>query len=498
MRYVALILVASCACAQPPARVHLDNDPADVPQTPRCEAARTCHVARFDPGLGDCVEEPAPDGTPCEAEGLCPGPGECRAEICVQTEHGALEPIFATDSWSGWFLGPLLADHDNNLYLNAMDDNGYGSVVHSWNSIFVQRWQARLEAADRYNEARGSRLLALAHGVLIGIRAPGLLVGLRTDTGGVLWSRDLIEILSDGQATSSDRTHLVTGPVLTGSAGVLYVSVSRNPWTSPPPWFTGGGLVAIDASSGVPLWRRSFEHDIGGASTDEEGNVYFSLEDDGALLSVASVDADGVDRWWRNAAEPGFPAACAPAYVHGPRLVCWNRDGPFLLDASNGAPVGPIEVEAGPHGLSLRGPAFLGSTGYLLASTCADEACVYPVGSWKLFAFDLNDGRVRWEQVVAELGPSGWPYAVFGSPIALPDDSILFLGDDGSEEPHLYHVDDTGTFVLCRLPEGERYGGKPLLTGRRLVTVVRANDDPAIRIFDLAGRLPAPRADVPP
>jgi outer membrane protein assembly factor BamB len=169
-----------------------------------------------------------------------------------------------------------------------------------------------------------------------------------------------------------------------------------------------GRVVAADAQTGRRVWNTDTELELSSGPAVGEGLVVFGTSDG----DVVALDAlEGAERW--RASVTGEVLA-APA-IGGGTVVVRSVDGKLrALDAADGSLFWTIEQQV-PR-LTLRGNS---------SPAVVESAVIAGFDNGRIAAYDLDDGDVRWENVVAP--PSGKTEL---ERLADIDASILTVGQD--------------------------------------------------------------------
>jgi outer membrane protein assembly factor BamB len=265
----------------------------------------------------------------------------------------------------------------------------------------------------------------------------------------------------------------------------------------------GGELVALDAATGAPRWRRALaeghEPTARGSASPvaiADGVVY-----GGVLRDVGAFDlATGAPRWRLDAAREGGDAttAAGPALAGDLVLVVLGRgwSGVAAYDRATGAEVWRApDVGTGAQGT----PLVVGDLAYVV--------------DWEgeVVALDARDGTPRWRRrVVDDAAP--WGYASAAPPVAnagtllvatMAGGLVALDADDG--EPRWTFEPGPARVPLAHYPVSDRGANlAPVVAGGALwlagvdgvVHVLDPTDGAERRRFDLgAPVLAAPVAD---
>jgi outer membrane protein assembly factor BamB len=176
---------------------------------------------------------------------------------------------------------------------------------------------------------------------------------------------------------------------------------------------TGGGLVAIDATTGAERWRLPAEGGELASPTFVDGVVYAGRLD-GTFLALDA--ATGTVRWTAVIGEDVSPIN-SPAVVDGTVYVGTVDGAVLALEAATGKERWRVE-EPGEH--PVGSPAVTGGVVYALR----------PDGS--LQALDAATGRERWRfRTVAPQGDGGF-FDIFTAYPAVADGLVVFGGPDAA------------------------------------------------------------------
>jgi hypothetical protein len=201
---------------------------------------------------------------------------------------------------------------------------------------------------------------AVAGGVAYVVNKYGNLAAVRLRDRKVLWRRDR-DPRDKGKPTD------VTAPVY--HDGRLYLA------------FLDGELVALDAATGRPAWKRDLRSHLESSPIAVGGTLYLGTD---TTDVVALRTSDGSVRWRFNS-----PAAikASPSHHDGRLYVADYESGVFCLDARTGRPLWRTNTsQARPFG---RG-GFYSSPAVAFGRVYAarDDGTVY--------AFDQETGDVEW------------------------------------------------------------------------------------------------------
>lgn len=145
-----------------------------------------------------------------------------------------------------------------------------------------------------------------------------------------------------------------------------------------------GSVIAVGVADGDGLWRVDTGLRLSGGPTVGQGVVVFGTSDG----EVVALDArDGSERW---RVPVGGEVLAAPAISRGNVLVRTVDGRLRALNADTGAERWNIEQQV-PR-LTLRGNS---------APAIADDLVVAGFDNGRIAAYELVDGDVRWENVVA-------------------------------------------------------------------------------------------------
>lgn len=174
-------------------------------------------------------------------------------------------------------------------------------------------------------------------------------------------------------------------------AGTEYLMLGLSPAVQGGRVYAGthdGKVIAVDLESGNRAWAVDTRLELSAGPTVGEGLVVFGTSDG----SIVALDAlEGTAKWKVYVAGE---VLASPAVGNG-MVITRTVDGRLrALDAADGSEYWNIEQQV-PR-LSLRGnspPAIIGS------------AVVAGFDNGRIAAYDLDDGDIRWENVIAP--PSG-------------------------------------------------------------------------------------------
>jgi outer membrane protein assembly factor BamB len=244
---------------------------------------------------------------------------------------------------------------------------------------------------------------ALANGVAYVVNKFGNGTAVRLSDHRVLWRR-LTDPRNRGKPTD------VTAPVY--DDGKVFVA------------FLDGNLVALDADTGKPTWKRDLGGHLESSPMVVDGTLYIGTD----TTDVVALDtADGSVRWRFNS-----PAAikASPSYHDGRLYVADYQSGVFCLDAKTGKPIWRTNTSLVPPG--GRGGFFSSpAIGFGNVYAARDDGNVY--------AFDEKTGKVAWAFPTGD--------SVYGSPA---------LADVPGTEPTVYIGSENGRLYALDARSGKR------------------------------------------
>jgi outer membrane protein assembly factor BamB len=169
-----------------------------------------------------------------------------------------------------------------------------------------------------------------------------------------------------------------------------------------------GRVIAVDAESGRRVWAVDTDSELSAGPAVGEGLVVFGTTD-GQVIALDALEGSG--RW---KVTLSGEVLARPAVGNG-MVIVRTVDGYLrALDAADGSEFWNVEQQV-PR-LSLRGnsaPAIVGS------------AVIAGFDNGRIAAYDLDDGDIRWENVIAP--PSGRTEM---DRLADVDSSIVVVGQD--------------------------------------------------------------------
>jgi outer membrane protein assembly factor BamB len=201
---------------------------------------------------------------------------------------------------------------------------------------------------------------AVAHGVAYLVNKYGNAKAVRLSDHEVLWQR-LTDPRDRGKPTD------VTAPVY--HEGLVFFA------------FLDGDLVAVDATSGKPVWKRNLHSHLESSPMAVGGALYLGTD----TTDVVALRArDGQPIWRFNS--PGAIKA-SPSYHDGRIYVADYEGSMFALDAVNGRPLWRTNT--------TRVPPF-GEGGFFSSPAIAFGHVYAARDDGTVFAFDEKTGRVSW------------------------------------------------------------------------------------------------------
>jgi outer membrane protein assembly factor BamB len=201
---------------------------------------------------------------------------------------------------------------------------------------------------------------AVAHGVAYVVNKYGNAKAVRLSEHEVLWQR-LTDPRDHGKPTD------VTAPVY--HEGLVFFA------------FLDGDLVAVDATSGKPVWKRNLHSHLESSPMAVGGALYLGTD----TTDVVALRArDGQPLWRFNS--PGAIKA-SPSYHDGRIYVADYKGSMFALDAADGKPVWRTNT--------TRVPPF-GEGGFFSSPAIAFGHVYAARDDGTVFAFDQKTGKVSW------------------------------------------------------------------------------------------------------
>lgn len=327
-------------------------------------------------------------------------------------------------------------------------------------------------------------------GVVAFLGNDGVVRGVDTDDGTLLWSREIS-----------------TGPAPAGSfvsaAGNTLLVVSATPGVVPDPdaELPDRSLLALDVRTGDIIWEAtvSGRGSVGHPATDGDRVFVWIAEDDVDISFRALNLADGREVW-RTDGEGAM--GLGPPRVDNGDVWVGSRDGALRgFDAATGAELARFDrIGLGLAGVASR-PAVTGDRVYFgndngtfyaidrasgdlvwsfatespnlpSSPVIADDLVIFGSFDGGVYGLDLGTGEVRWRYDSAE--------DLFLSSAALADDGTIYIA---SLEPpaSLLALDASTGDVVWQLPIGEQTGASPFVDGdtvyiqtpRRFMAVAR-------------------------
>jgi outer membrane protein assembly factor BamB len=201
---------------------------------------------------------------------------------------------------------------------------------------------------------------AVAHGVAYVVNKYGNAKAVRLSDHKVLWQR-LTDPRDHGKPTD------VTAPVY--HEGLVFFA------------FLDGDLVAVDATSGKPVWKRNLHSHLESSPMAVGGALYLGTD----TTDVVALRArDGKPLWRFNS--PGAIKA-SPSYHDGRIYVADYEGSMFALVAADGKPVWRTNT--------TRVPPF-GEGGFFSSPAIAFGHVYAARDDGTVFAFDQKTGKVSW------------------------------------------------------------------------------------------------------
>lgn len=281
----------------------------------------------------------------------------------------------------------------------------------------------------------------------------GTLVTATSTAGATLWSADLTADFDKGGGQS--------GGGLAAAGDSLYVATVY------------GELVALEAASGMVIWRQRLNAPVSGAPAVDAGIVYVSGHD-GSSWAVDAKDGKVI---WQVAGVPGltgYVGTAAPTV--GDRSVIFPSSSGFLtsvLKIGSGTKVWQISVAGKRVGRAYA------MTYDVTGDAVINGDVVYAgTGSGRTVAMKVSSGEKLWSTGEGAMGP----IAVAGGSLFLVNDEAKLVRLDAetgqviwSVEMPFYMTDK----VKKRKGVYAHYG--PVLAGGRVMVV---SSDGILRVFD--------------
>jgi outer membrane protein assembly factor BamB len=201
---------------------------------------------------------------------------------------------------------------------------------------------------------------AVAHGVAYLVNKFGNAKAVRLSDRKIIWER-LTDPRNAGKPTD------VTAPVF--HEGLVFFA------------FLDGDLVAVDAKTGKPVWKRNLHAHLESSPMAVGGSLYLGTDTTDVVALRAS---DGKPLWRFNS--PGAIKA-SPSFHHGRLYVADYEGSMFALDAASGKPAWRTNT--------TRMPPF--GDGGFFSSPAIGFGHVYAArDDGTVFAFDEETGKVAW------------------------------------------------------------------------------------------------------
>jgi outer membrane protein assembly factor BamB len=267
---------------------------------------------------------------------------------------------------------------------------------------------------------------AVAGGVAYVVNKFGNLAAVRLRDREVLWRR-MRDPRNAGKPTD------VTAPVY--YEGRLYLA------------FLDGELVALDARTGKPAWRRNLHSHLESSPIAVDGTLYIGTDQ----TDVVALDSsDGTIRWRFNS-----PAAikASPSHHDGRVYVADYESAMFCLDAKTGRPLwrtNTSKVRPFGRGGFYSSPAVAFGRVY----AARDDGTVY--------AFDERSGKVEWFFQTRNY--------VYGSPAVARVPGTPPTVYIGSYDEHLYALDALSGKERWRFDVGGPVPGTATVIGHTVYT----------------------------
>jgi outer membrane protein assembly factor BamB len=255
-----------------------------------------------------------------------------------------------------------------------------------------------------------------------------------------------------------------------------------------------GRVVAADAQTGRRVWNADTKLELSSGPSVGDGLVVFGTSDG----DVIALDAlEGSERWRASVAGE---ILAAPA-IGGGTVIVRSVDGKLRsLDAADGSIFWTIEQQV-PR-LTLRGTS---------SPAVMESAVIAGFDNGRIAAYDVDDGDVRWENVVAP--PSGKTEL---ERLADIDASILAVGQDvytssyngrvasiaaesgqvlwsqdvasyrglGADWSNVYASDQTGHVIAMSRASGAVLWSQEALHMRRLTSPIASGDSVVVGDFE--------------
>jgi outer membrane protein assembly factor BamB len=201
---------------------------------------------------------------------------------------------------------------------------------------------------------------AVAHGVAYVVNKYGNAKAVRLSDHKVIWQR-MTDPRDHGKPTD------VTAPVY--HEGLVFFA------------FLDGDLVAVDATSGKPVWKRNLHSHLESSPMAVGGTLYLGTD----TTDVVALRArDGKSLWRFNS--PGAIKA-SPSYHDGRIYVADYEGSMFALVAADGKPVWRTNT--------TRVPPF-GEGGFFSSPAIAFGHVYAARDDGTVFAFDQKTGKISW------------------------------------------------------------------------------------------------------
>ncbi|WUH98432.1 PQQ-like beta-propeller repeat protein [Spirillospora sp. NBC_00431] len=305
------------------------------------------------------------------------------------------------------------------------------------------------------------------------VRTEETLLALDPRTGHTIWNRD--------RKTNESFSTVLTGAGLVLDSGANRPEAERNPAYTTHAYEIGSGRLRWTTEVKPAVWAQSSSiHAAGllvGAASAPDPRALLGED---LLISYAMDAATGRQRWWRRLSEDEWASKMTLAYARGTVFVSLNgRDlvaqdaatgtirwrSRFNARANTGAERGGGPDRGGPDRDARRPPVGAdvpvpaGDTVYL----CGADGV--------LRAFDLRDGRRRWEFTLGE-GPSA-RRDVPSSPRPIIANGLVYVTAVGtsvtSDETTIHVLDAADGRRRWSRPAYNSHGGPVMVRGSLFV-----------------------------
>lgn len=279
----------------------------------------------------------------------------------------------STKGWSPAVAGGgmvYVATQDGEL--KALSDNGSDGVRLEWT---FSGEEGQLQGVFNTPVVGSSLVYFSGHG-----KEDGTLFAIDKDSGS-LSSRSWTKLI--GASGDNQRQHLVAGPALDESLGVVIVGSED------------GNVYAYNAVDGEELWRFAAQDKIWTTPVIDDGKVYFGSHDH----NVYAVDALTGEEKWRFAT--GGTVVARPLVSKGLVVIGSFDRKLYALDADDGTEVWRFE----------------GSNNWYWAGAVASNSAIYAASmDGNVYAVDWS-GNFLWEH------QTGSP--IVSTPVLLPSGLVV-------------------------------------------------------------------------